>query len=253
MPDTGDKPASIAVAIPSRGRFILELLLALLIIRLPYIGVPFKWLESYFHELSHGLASLLTGGMVSHIQLFPNGAGFCFSQGGWPVVIGFSGYFGAALWGYLIFMLATWARGIRLSFALLGGAVLLTLLLWGRDLLTIAILLVLTVLFLLPLRLLSGVGESGKQTGYVWPNPGLTSMLTSVLRIMGLMIMLNALASPLVLLGLDGQGDANMLAVNTWIPAWFWVFCWLICAGTCLYLAWCRVDALAARKLSSNT
>ena len=217
---------------PSRGRFLVELLIALLITRLPFISVPFKWLESYFHELSHGLATLLTGGAVRHIQLFPNGAGLCFSQGGWPVVIGFSGYFGAALWGYLIFILATWPKGIRVSFALLGGAVVLTTLLWGRDLLTISILASLAVLFLLPLKL------------------NKNRFMGSGLRIMALMIMLNALASPTVLLGLNGKGDAAMLAGATWIPAWIWVFIWLGFSALMIFLCWQRVDRAASNTSS---
>ncbi len=212
---------------PGRGRFLIELLMALVITRLPFINVPFKWLESYFHELSHGLATLLTGGGVSHIQLFPNGAGLCFSQGGWPVVIGFSGYFGAALWGYLIFILATWPKGIRMSFALLGSAVIVTTLLWGRDLLTIAILACLAVLFLLPLKL------------------SRNRFLGSGLRVMALMIMLNALASPTVLLGLSGKGDAAMLATQTWIPGWIWVMAWLAISAVMIFLCWRRVDNAA--------
>ncbi|NMH64153.1 M50 family metallopeptidase [Shewanella salipaludis] len=226
MPDavTASRYAAVPSGVPGRGRFILELLFALLLTRLPYLGVPFKWLESFFHELSHGLATLLSGGIVSHIQLFPNGAGFCFSQGGAPLLIGFAGYFGAACWGYLIFILATWPRGIRASFAFLGGAVLLSLLLWGRDLLTIGILLTLAGLLLLPLRL------------------NHQPALLSGLRIAALMIMLNALASPAVLFGLSGQGDAVMLAQNSWLPAWFWVLSWLSCSAGFLYLAWRRVD-----------
>jgi hypothetical protein len=215
---------------PSRGRFFLELAFAFLITRLPIINVPFKWLESYFHELSHGLATLLTGGSVSHIQLFPNGAGLCFSQGGWPIVIGFSGYFGAALWGYLIFILATWPKGIRVSFAFLGSAVVLTTLLWGRDVLTISILACLAVLFLLPLKLNNN------------------RFMDSGLRVMALMIMLNALASPTVLLGLTGTGDASMLASQTWIPAWIWVFIWLGISVSMIFLCWRRVDRAAAKN-----
>lgn len=99
-----------ASGVPSRGLFIIELVVALLITRIPYLSVPFKWLESYFHELSHGIATIISSGVVSHIQLFPNGAGFCFSQGGSPMLIGFAGYFGAACWGYLIYLLATWPK-----------------------------------------------------------------------------------------------------------------------------------------------
>ncbi|WP_076409697.1 M50 family metallopeptidase [Shewanella sp. UCD-KL12] len=222
--------ASSTSGAPSRGRFLIELLIALLITRLPFISIPFKWLESYFHELSHGLATLITGGAVSHIQLFPNGAGLCYSQGGWPVVIGFSGYFGAALWGYLIFILATWPRGIRVSFALLGSAVVLTAILWGRDLLTISILASLAVLFLLPLKLSTNRFMGGG------------------LRIMALMIMLNALASPTVLLGLSGKGDAAMLAGATWVPAWIWVFVWLAISALMIFLCWQRVDRAALKS-----
>ncbi len=217
-----------ASGVPSRALFIIELVVALLITRIPYLSVPFKWLESYFHELSHGIATILSLGIVSHIQLFPNGAGFCFSQGGSPMLIGFAGYFGAACWGYLIYLLATWPKGIRVSFALLGALVVLSGLLWGRDILTLAILAVLTIILLLPLKLSQN------------------KILTQFLRIIGLMIMLNALASPTVLLGL-GQGDAVMLAERTWIPAWIWVGLWLLTSAGALYFAWRRVDNAANR------
>ncbi|WP_299495410.1 M50 family metallopeptidase [uncultured Shewanella sp.] len=209
--------------IPTKGRFFIELFVAVIITRLPLIQIPFKWLESYFHELSHGLATLLTGGSVSHIQLFPNGAGLCFSQGGWPIIIGFSGYFGAALWGFLLFFLATSSRGIRVYYALLGTGVLLTIALWGRDILTIVILLVLAGVFLLPLKLDS------------------KTFFNSGLRIIALMIMLNALASPTYLLGIGSRGDAAMLASQTWIPAWVWVGIWLLFSAWMLILSWRRV------------
>lgn len=239
MPDSQKKPSDpvfsakkptdlTSSGIPSPGLFIIELVLALLLTRIPYLSVPFKWLESYFHELSHGIATVLSGGLVSHIQLFPNGAGFCFSQGGSPLFIGFAGYLGAACWGYLIYLLATWPRGIRVSFALLGALVVLSGLLWGRDVLTLAILAVLAIIFLLPLKL------------------NKNKILTQFLRVVGLMIMLNALASPTVLLGLDGQGDAVLLAEHSWIPAWIWVGLWLLCSACALFLAWRRVD-LATR------
>ncbi|MCG9730664.1 M50 family metallopeptidase [Shewanella sp. Isolate13] len=223
-------PLATASGAPGRTRFLLELFIAFIVTRLPFVSIPFKWLESYFHELSHGLATIISGGVVSHIELFPNGAGLCFSQGGWPLLIGFAGYFGAALWGYLIFMFATWPRGIRVSFAILGGAVVLTILLWARDLLTISILVTLAVLFLLPLKL--------KQNQF----------LASGLRVIALMIILNALASPVVLLGLEGLGDANMLAQQSWVPAWVWVGVWLVTSALMLYLCWRRVDGAAQRR-----
>ncbi len=209
----------------SKSQFIAELVLALVLTRLPFVNVPFVWLETFFHELSHGIATILTGGMVSYIELFPNGAGVCHSQGGWVVAIGFAGYFGASLWGYLLFNLATWARGIRLSFALLSGLVLVSILFWARDLLTMAIMGTLAILFVLPLKLSH------------------SRVLTSVLRIVALMVLLNSLSSPTVLLGMGDRGDAAMLANATLIPAWIWVMAWLAISVTLLYRCWKRVVA----------
>lgn len=216
-----------SVAIPTRSVFVLELVLALLFTRIPYISVPFKWLESYFHELSHAIATLVSNGVVSHIQLFPNGAGYCFSQGGSTLLIGFAGYFGAACWGYVIYLAATWPKGIRLSFTVLGLLVVVSGILWGRDLLTLGILAMLTVILLLPLKL------------------NTSRILTAFLRIVGLMIMLNALTSPTALIGVNGQGDAQLLAEHFWIPAWFWVLAWLMISACALFLTWRRVDKAA--------
>lgn len=211
--------------IPTRGRFVFELIVAFLLTRLPFISVPFKWFESYFHELSHGIATVVSGGVVSQIQLFPNGAGLCYSLGGNGVLIAFSGYLGAAIWGYLIFLLATWRDGIRFTLSFLAMTILASVVLWSRDLLTIIILLCLAGLILLPLKLKN------------------SRPLNSLLRILGLMIILNAMASPMVLFGLAGQGDAVALASMTWIPAWIWVVLWLAFSCFMLWLSWRKVDS----------
>ncbi|MGL4474590.1 MAG: M50 family metallopeptidase, partial [Shewanella sp.] len=175
-------------AVVSRGRFLVELGVALLLARLPIIGVPFNWLESYFHELSHALMTVLTGGQVSHIQLFVNGAGFCFSHGGAPIFIGLSGYLGASLWGLLLYQLTLWPKGIRWCYSLMSLLVIGSAVLWARDSLTWLILVLLAGLFILPSRFANAA----------W--------LLMLLRIIALVVMLNAILSPLVLLQYDGQG-----------------------------------------------
>ncbi|WP_144208509.1 M50 family metallopeptidase [Shewanella donghaensis] len=219
-----DKDTKTLSAIPSKGRFFLELFCAFLITKLPIISIPFKWFESYFHEISHGLAAIVSGGVVNQIQLFPNGAGLCFTQGGFAPLITFSGYFGAALWGYVIFLLATWRAGIRFTLGILGVTVISSLILWARDLLTIGILISLAVVFLSPLKF------------------DHSAWLNSLLRMLGLMIVLNAMASPTVLFGLAGQGDAAKLSQLTWIPAWIWVIMWLVFSCFMLWMCWQRVD-----------
>ncbi len=225
MPEPRAEFAAIPETAPANSplQFMVLLALAGAVTYVPYLGVPFKWLESFFHELSHALATLITGGVVSHIQLFPNGAGLCFSAGGSPVLIGFAGYAGAALWGLLLFMMASWPKGIRPAFTLLGALVLVVLLFYARDVLTIGILIVLSGLFFLPLKL----------AGAAW--------LVSMLRFMALIVLLNAIKSPTYLWGLDGQGDAELLAGLIWVPAFVWIGLWLLIAAGCLWLCWRRV------------
>ncbi|WP_394130003.1 M50 family metallopeptidase [Shewanella maritima] len=223
-PNLSQNANQTTTAVPSRSRFVIELFIAFLITKLPIVNIPFKWFESYFHEISHGIATVITGGVVQSIKLFPNGAGLCFSQGGNAIIIAFSGYIGAALWGYLIFLLATWQKGIRFTLSILGATVMCSIVFWARDLLTITILIFLAIFILLPLKLNN------------------SSLLNSLLRILGLMIILNAMASPLVLFGFVRGGDAAMLAQLTWLPAWIWVCIWLAFSGLMLWLSWLKVN-----------
>lgn len=208
---------------PTKLSFFLELLFAVIITHIPFISIPFKWFETYFHEISHGLATLITGGSISHIQLLANGAGFCYSLGGNAVVIAFSGYFGAALWGYLLYLMATQRRFVRFTLVCLLVALVASLLLWARDVLTILILISLIGIILLPLKLKN------------------SRPLTLLLRILALVVIVNAMGSPLVLLGLAGQGDAVMLSELTWIPAIIWVAIWIALSCSMLWLCFKQV------------
>ncbi|KFZ38577.1 hypothetical protein HR45_03905 [Shewanella mangrovi] len=223
MPELNQRSTPAAI-IPGNGQFVVELLLALVLSRLPIASVPFKWLESYFHELSHALAALISGGQVSHIELFSNGAGLCYSSGGWPLLIGFSGYAGAALWGTILYWLACGRAAVKFSYLLFGVGVLLGMLLWGRDMLTVAIMVSLAVLFLLPLKFYK------------------TQIMRGALRLLALIVMLNALSSPAVLLGISDRGDAAMLAELTYVPAFIWVLLWFICGVLALLCCWWRIN-----------
>ncbi|MCD8475334.1 MAG: M50 family metallopeptidase [Shewanella fodinae] len=228
MLDVRTVPSSPSL-IPGKAQFFVELILALVLSRLPYVSLPFHWLESYFHELSHAIAAVISGGVVSQIRLFPDGSGLCFSQGGWPVLVGFSGYTGAALWGTLLFfhVLSATRYSPKLSGSWAGGITDVGIV--GRDLLSIAIMLSLSVLFLLPLKLTY------------------STLLRGSLRLVAMIVMLNALASPAVLLGLGQRGDAALLAQMTLIPAVIWVALWFAVGLGALYLCW-RVVANQSAK-----
>ena len=210
--------------IPGKGQFVVELIVAFILSRAPFVSTPFQWLESYFHELSHALATLISGGRMSHIELFANGAGLCFSSGGWPVLIGFAGYAGAAAWGAILYFLACSRYAAKSAYALMGIGVIVTMLLWGRDLLTLGIMLSLAVLFLLPIKFYQ------------------TLIMRGSLRLIALIVLLNALSSPAVLLGISNRGDAAHLAEITFIPSFIWVLIWFLCGLAALMSCWWRIN-----------
>lgn len=192
----------------NRARFWCLFISAVVLLQLPIISIPFKWLETYFHELSHGLAALITGGKIYSIELYPNGGGLCKTIGGNHLVISFMGYVGAALWGGLIYLLALrrdkFAYYLSLTLVMI---LLLTLVLWIRDLLTAVIVLSLLVLFYLKTKL------------------SLTS-LRLLYQFTGILVCLNAVLSPLYLIDGRQLGDGATLAKLTFIPEFIWVIIW---------------------------
>lgn len=95
---------------------------------------PLKILVVFFHEGSHALATLLTGGSVLAMHIVPNQGGEVQSMGGWPIVIISAGYLGSLLWGALILILAARSSADRWIMALLGIGMLLLTVFFVRNL-----------------------------------------------------------------------------------------------------------------------
>ncbi|MBM7072706.1 M50 family metallopeptidase [Shewanella sp. 202IG2-18] len=195
--------------------------LSAIVIQIPIVSIPFSWIETFFHEISHGLATLITGGTISKIQLLANGAGYCYSYGGWPILIAFSGYAGASGFGLLLYQLAAtttskFAKFISIAIILL---IAICLALWVRDLLTVLILLVIASLFILPLKFAS------------------SGWLKYLTQFISMTVILNGLFSAVMLIGRGHVGDAANLAKMTWLPAQVWTVCWCIIGCFALYRA----------------
>lgn len=95
--------------------------------------LPIKLMTVFFHELSHGLAAILTGGRIVKIDLNFNQGGVCYHQGGWFLIVASAGYLGSLLWGSGIF-LASLIKGIsRKVFQAIAVILLITTLLWIRN------------------------------------------------------------------------------------------------------------------------
>lgn len=194
------------------------LLIAAIIIRqIPIVSIPLNWLESYFHEISHGIAALVTGGEIMRIQLFANGAGLCTTQGGLSFVISFFGYAGATFWGWLLFKLANSHQRTAQVVSGLMIVLLLASLIFARDLLTIIIISSLAVMFVFTIKM---------RRLYT---------LQLLLKFFGLSILLNSLFSPTYLFDGRDLGDGAALASMTMVPELVWVLLWCVLAVAALY------------------
>lgn len=74
---------------------------------------PIKILIVFFHEASHLLTALATGGEVLEMRIEPMQGGSVLSRGGSPFLIASAGYLGSLLIGAGLLLLATFTRADR--------------------------------------------------------------------------------------------------------------------------------------------
>ncbi|CAG1021370.1 hypothetical protein DOJK_00937 [Patescibacteria group bacterium] len=110
-------------------------LLALIVICWQYpILYPLKLLVVFFHESSHALATLFTGGSVKELVIVPQEGGHVVSQGGNTFIIFSAGYLGSLLWGVAIYLASVKTRYDQLIMMILGSIVIIITVLFGRSL-----------------------------------------------------------------------------------------------------------------------
>jgi hypothetical protein len=219
LPSVKSSAPKTTPSFSQKHQFWIFLLTAIVLRQLPLVSIPFNWLETYFHEISHGIAAILTGGSIVKIELFSNGAGLCTTLGGNRFIVSFSGYAGAVIWGAMIYVAAKSHQRLAQVFSFFVFLLLLiTLLLWARDALTIFICLVLLTLFLLSLKTKN------------------LKLLQLLLQFFGMVVLLNSLYSPFYLLDGRSIGDGANLANLTFIPEFIWVVIWSTMGLATLYL-----------------
>ena len=101
--------------------------------------LPVKLMTVFFHELSHALATLLTGGKVYGLALHLNQGGETLASGGIKIIVYSAGYLGSLLWGSGILLLSLKKRinrGLSIS---LGIIMTIVTLIWIRSLDAVAI------------------------------------------------------------------------------------------------------------------
>lgn len=122
-----------------RGHWQLLLLTALVVALWPTpVLFPLKLLVVFLHELSHGLAAVLTGGRIVGMELSAMQGGHAITQGGSRFLILTAGYLGSLLFGVVLFLAALRGAADRAVLAALGLVVLAVTLLYMRSLFALA-------------------------------------------------------------------------------------------------------------------
>ncbi|MGL5011012.1 MAG: M50 family metallopeptidase [Paracoccaceae bacterium] len=94
---------------------------------------PLRILTVFFHEVSHALAALITGGSVESLTLSPEEGGLASLRGGNLFLIYSAGYIGSLLIGTAFFLIALRTNLDRAAVALLGVCTLVMAAVFVRD------------------------------------------------------------------------------------------------------------------------
>jgi hypothetical protein len=138
--------SSIPIDQDRRRRAILLLGIAIILVALwqttlgSLLLYPFTILATWFHEIGHGVAGMLTGSKFDRLLIFPNGSGV--AQMLTPLdesrlqvaLIAASGPLGPAIAGALLIVASRGVRSARTALAVLGAVLILSTLIWVRSL-----------------------------------------------------------------------------------------------------------------------
>lgn len=98
------------------------------------VVIPLKILVVFLHELSHGLAAVLTGGSIESISLSAREGGVAITRGGNVFAIYSAGYLGSLGLGVLLLLIALRTHADRAALGLFGVVTLIVTALYIRDL-----------------------------------------------------------------------------------------------------------------------
>jgi len=194
-------------------RLVLPLGLAVLALLLwdTFAVCPFRLFVVFLHEISHGLAAVLTGGAIVSIGLRFDEGGVCLTRGGWPFLILNAGYLGSLLWGALFLLLGRRRSRARAVIGLVGLFTLVVTLAYVRTWFGLLYGLAASLVLLV-------VGSKLK--------PAVSEVLLAAIGATSCLYAVWDIASD-VLFRHSGQSDAAALARLTGLPAIVWGVAWV--------------------------
>lgn len=172
---------------------------------------PLRIMIVFLHELSHGLAALLTGGSVDRLVISPDEGGLAYVNGGSRFVILTAGYLGSLLFGVLFFVVALQTDLDRWALALAGACMLVVTALYLRD--------------GFPLIFCTMAGVTMLLTAWFLPVP-VNDLMLRVIGISSLLYVPNDIISDTISRS-HLQSDARMLAEEFGGATMLWGGIWL--------------------------
>lgn len=186
---------------------------------------PLKIFVVLLHEISHGIAAVLTGGSIVKMEINVRQGGVCYTTGGIRFFVLSAGYLGSMLWGGLIVVAASRSKRQRWISLGIGGFVLAVTVLYVRSWFGFGFALLASgLLIVMGLKLSHDINQ------FVLQVIGVTSCLYAVLDIVDDVLQRPGIGS-----------DADMLADLTFVPSVVWGVIWIAIAvvvtAACLLVA----------------
>jgi hypothetical protein len=176
---------------------------------------PFALFTTWVHECGHAVAAVALGGSVVSITIDPDASGLARSLV--PAgrvndgLVASAGYLGASLVGCLLMAAARIERWSRAILWFTGACMLVTLVLWIRNLFGAVVVLAWAGALLVGARTGSG------------------NVSRFVLGLLAIQVALNAVYDIRVLfLGAAGHSDASTMASLFLLPSWLWASAWML-------------------------
>ena len=172
---------------------------------------PFKLLVIFFHETSHALATIVTGGEVKDFVVIQQQGGYVVSEGGNRFVILNSGYLGSLIWGLGIYMIAVSNKFSKILMIILGVIIGIITLIFVRNLFAVFFGLIITAVMIL-----IGIYVHDKINNFILKLIGLTSMIYVPLDIVSDTIYRSHIKSDASMLA-DEFGGATIIWGSIWL------------------------------------
>ncbi len=200
--------------------------LALVLVRMPFIGKIFKVFYTMIHELGHALMTVLTSGEIISISLFSDTSGNTITKSKGKLgqfFIAMAGYPIAAIFSFLFFYLIHDEK-INMVLFIFAGIALIELTFWIRNMYGILWLVIFAVSLVFVYRMENNIYAYAICTFF-------SSILLIESLISGFQLFYISIKDPL------NAGDAENLKKITLIPAFFWSLLFLSISVFFAYLS----------------